>query len=47
VRAARACGVRSIGVLYGFGSRQELSEAGADLLCGSVPELAEALAKLG
>src|ERR1041385_3593711 len=29
VRAAKASGVRSIGVLWGYGSEQELSEAGA------------------
>ncbi|MDD2236785.1 MAG: HAD hydrolase-like protein [Kiritimatiellae bacterium] len=32
IAGARACGLRSIGVLYGYGSREELSEAGADYL---------------
>jgi phosphoglycolate phosphatase len=47
IRAARACGVRSIGVLYGFGSREELTQAGADHLCATVTELAHAIARLG
>ena len=33
VWAANASGVFSIGVLWGYGSREELVEAGADLLC--------------
>lgn len=33
VVAARANGVRSIGALWGFGSREELVQAGADALC--------------
>lgn len=32
IAGARACGLRSIGVLYGYGSREELTEAGADHL---------------
>jgi phosphoglycolate phosphatase len=31
--AARANGVRAIGVLWGYGSREELLAAGADTLC--------------
>ena len=38
IQGARKNGVRSIGVLWGFGSHDELSEAGADILCES-PEL--------
>ena len=38
---ARRNGVRSVGVLWGFGSRDELNAAGADRLCeavGSLPD---------
>lgn len=45
VRAARANGVRSIGVLWGYGSAQELLEAGVDILCKTPPELAAHLSK--
>lgn len=38
--AARANGIRSIGVLWGYGSAEELSLAGADALCESPPLLA-------
>lgn len=40
---AAACGVESVGVLYGYGSREELREAGADHLVSSVKELKELL----
>jgi phosphoglycolate phosphatase len=43
VEAARHVGMRNIGVLYGFGSRQELATAGAEQLCASVGDLAAAL----
>lgn len=39
VRAAKANGVRSVGVLYGFGSAAELERAGADVLCAGVSDL--------
>src|SRR6185436_1277667 len=45
VRAARANGVRSIGVLWGYGSADELLEAGVDMLCKTPPELAAHLSK--
>jgi phosphoglycolate phosphatase len=45
IRAARACGVRSLGVSYGFGSVEELSAAGADAICASVAELPGAIAR--
>jgi len=45
VRAARANGVRSIGVLWGYGSAHELLEAGVDMLCKTPPELAAHLSK--
>jgi phosphoglycolate phosphatase len=40
VRAARANGVRSIGVLWGYGSEHELLDAGVDTLCQTPSELA-------
>jgi phosphoglycolate phosphatase len=39
VLAARANGVRSVGVRWGYGSRDELVEAGADALCERPEEL--------
>ena len=43
VQAARANAVRSIGVLYGFGSEAELRNAGADEICPTVNELPAAI----
>lgn len=40
VRGAAACGVPCIGVLYGYGGRKELEQAGAAALAASVTELA-------
>lgn len=45
VRAAKANGVRSIGVLWGYGSAQELLDAGVDLLCETPAELAAQLSE--
>ena len=42
---ARAAGVWAIGALWGYGSREELSEAGADPLLGAPGEIPEALEK--
>ena len=39
VLGAHAVGMDCVGVLYGYGSRGELEEAGADTLCPSVPAL--------
>jgi phosphoglycolate phosphatase len=44
--AARANRVRSIGVLWGYGSESELAEAGADMLCGSPDGLVSCLGRL-
>ena len=44
--AARAHGIHSIGVLWGYGSRSELADAGADVLCASPGELASCLARI-
>ena len=43
---ARANGVRSIGVLWGYGSPAELTDAGADQLCESPAELVASLDRL-
>ena len=39
VEGAKANGVRSIGVTWGYGSHEELDAAGADQIVSSVPEL--------
>ena len=39
MRGAKACGVEAIGVLYGYGSREELESAGADYVAGTVRDL--------
>jgi phosphoglycolate phosphatase len=43
VRAARANGLQSIGVLWGYGSEQELVEAGSDVVCRTPQDLAKHL----
>ena len=40
---AHANGLEAIGVLYGYGSREELSAAGADFLAADLNELKTAL----
>lgn len=40
IHAAKQNSLRSIGVTYGYGSVQELTQAGADLLCHTPQELA-------
>jgi phosphoglycolate phosphatase len=45
VRAAKANGVRSIGVLWGYGSAHELLDAGVDILCKTPAELAAHLSE--
>jgi len=46
VRAAKASGVRSIGVLWGYGSERELIDAGADALCATPRELVTCVCNL-
>ena len=41
--AAGVCGIDSIGVLYGYGSEEELSAAGATHIAGNVDELSALL----
>ena len=43
IEGAKANGVRAIGVTWGFGSREELSEAGADVIVTEATALAIAL----
>jgi phosphoglycolate phosphatase len=46
VRAAHANGVRAVGALWGYGSRDELTRAGADAIVSEPGELPAALAAL-
>jgi phosphoglycolate phosphatase len=39
MEGARACGMRNIGVLYGYGSRDELVQAGAEALAKHPEEI--------
>ncbi len=39
MRAAKDHGLRAVGVTWGYGSKEELEEAGAEILLGSIPEL--------
>ena len=43
VAGAHANGLPCLGVLYGYGSRQELTEAGADRLAAAVPDVADVI----
>ena len=45
-RAARALGLRAVGVLWGHGDRDELEAAGAELLCAMPDALPAAVARL-
>jgi phosphoglycolate phosphatase len=46
VEGAKAVGLDSIGVLYGFGSKEELVEAGAGQIAATVEELYDVIMKL-
>ena len=41
IEGAKEAGIASIGVLYGYGSREELVTAGADMIVNNVRQLAE------
>ncbi len=43
VEGAHACGLKCVGVLFGYGSREELEKARADALAADVHELTELL----
>ena len=44
ITGAQACGVRTVGVLWGYGSRAELTGAGADVLLDHPDQLVDLLA---
>ena len=46
VEGAKKTGLSVVGVLYGYGSREELQDAGADYLCETSREVAELLRSL-
>ena len=46
VAGAKQNGLASVGVLYGYGSREEMEKAGADYIAGSVAELGFLLTRL-
>ena len=46
IAAAKSCGFKSIGVTYGFGSADELKEAGVDMLANDMSELESAIKRL-
>jgi phosphoglycolate phosphatase len=43
VNGAKACGIRCVGVTYGYGSRMELEKAGADAIASTPEELGRIL----
>lgn len=43
ILGAKKVGIDSVGVLYGYGSREELEQAGADYIVGNVGDIAEAV----
>lgn len=43
IQGAKECGIQSIGVLMGYGSRQELEDAGADFIVRDAKELEKLL----
>ena len=47
IAAARAHRIRSVGALWGFGDRRELTDAGADALCESPRALVACLMRAG
>ena len=46
VEGARACGVSCMGVLYGFGNREELEDAGAEYIAETVEDMVQILISL-
>ncbi|QSF47314.1 HAD family hydrolase [Paenibacillus tianjinensis] len=43
---AKSCGVASVGVLFGYGSEEELSSSGADYIASTVEEIQEIIARI-
>jgi phosphoglycolate phosphatase len=46
IRAAQRNGARAMGVLWGYGSREELDDAGAEKLLAAPADFSRALAEL-
>jgi len=46
IRAARTNGIRSVGVLWGYGSRRELVDADVDELCTMPIDLGRCLSNI-
>ncbi len=46
VEGARECGLSCMGVLYGFGTREELEEAGAEYIAETVEDMVQILISL-
>ncbi|MCP4400044.1 MAG: HAD hydrolase-like protein, partial [bacterium] len=46
VLGAKSCGMKSLGLLYGYGTYQELIEAGADFLADNPLDILGVLEKL-
>ncbi len=46
IEGARMCGLSCMGVLYGFGSREELEEAGAEYIAETVEDMVQILISL-
>ncbi|CAH1191490.1 5'-nucleotidase [Paenibacillus auburnensis] len=44
---AKGCGVASVGVLFGYGSEEELSSSGADYIASTVEEIQEIISRIG
>jgi phosphoglycolate phosphatase len=47
VIAAKRNGLASLGVTYGYGSKEELIETGVDYLCGSPTEVVARILEIG
>ncbi|MFO7655483.1 MAG: HAD hydrolase-like protein [Bacteroidales bacterium] len=43
IQAARECGIQSVGVVYGYGSEEEILQAAPDFIAGDVNELTDIL----
>lgn len=47
IDGAKNCGIRSIGVTYGYGSREELESAGADMFADSTGQIVQIIRDRG
>ena len=46
ILGARAVGLKSVGVLYGYGTREELNAAGADAIISAPDQISAAIRQL-